>query len=117
MRDGFQIFVADGGKIAQLDAAVFRGGRTLPAIDGDLVAASGQTRRQLFGKRFEPAVARRNSAGTQNGHPHAYPGSRFATFGSGLFNLARCAPSLSRSAAAPAGSLVRTKTNWQCSRP
>ncbi len=56
VRQGVEIFVANGGKILQADAAIYRVFESLAAIDGDLVSARYQPGGKLFGEGFESAV-------------------------------------------------------------
>jgi len=82
VRQGVEVFVANGGKILQADAAIYRVFESLAAIDGDLVSARHQPGGDLFGEGFEPAVicgdaARAYQCDPQN-DAHAYIRADFA---------------------------------------
>ena len=60
--DGVEIFVADGGQIAEMNAAVSVLGMALAAVDGYVMAALDETDGNFFCKGLEAAVVGGNAA-------------------------------------------------------
>ena len=67
--DRVEVFVADGGKIREIDSQVGRR-RFFAAIDGNAMAPLHQSSGKFLRKRLEPAIRRGNSARTQDGDFH-----------------------------------------------
>ena len=70
MRDGIEIFVADGGQIFQPHAAIHGLRIALAAIDRHLMTAGREPRGEFLGKRFEAAVIGWNPSGAEQGDAH-----------------------------------------------
>lgn len=73
VEDGIEMFRADCRKNDDLDPLVLV--PRVPdivgsTVNGDIVAAGGQSDRELFGKRFKPAVVRRYSPRAEDGQLH-----------------------------------------------
>jgi hypothetical protein len=67
---GFEIFVAHGGQVLQVDAAPGADTGALAAIDGHIVTARHQARGELFGEGLKAAVVRGDAARTKNCNAH-----------------------------------------------
>jgi|SRR5580658_8827527 hypothetical protein len=72
MRQGVEVFVADGREVLQADAAIDRVLKSLPAIDGYLVSARCESGGKLFGEGFESPIISRDAAGAKQSDAHAY---------------------------------------------
>ena len=77
MRQGVEVFMANGRKILQADAAIYRVLESLAAIDGNLVSTRYQPGGDLFGEGFESTVirgdaARANRQSNPQSDGHAY---------------------------------------------
>ena len=73
MNDRVEVFVTDGGEDFQLHALIFELARTDvmgSTINGDVVTTRHESRRQMLGEGFEPAVVGRNSPCPQNRDAH-----------------------------------------------
>jgi len=70
MGEGFGVFVAEGGEVLEVDAAVGGGGVAIAAVDGDVVAAEDEPGGELFGEGFKAAVTGRDPTGPEDGNTH-----------------------------------------------
>ncbi len=78
MRQGVEIFVADGGQVLQADAAIDGFGEPLAAVDRHAVSARGQPGGELFGEGFESAVIGGNAARAEKGDAHDLQSARIS---------------------------------------
>ena len=63
MSDCVEVFVLNGGKVAEVDAAVLGVAAVAAAIDGDAMAALNQADRDFFGEGFKAAIVSRDASG------------------------------------------------------
>ena len=65
MRDGVEVFVADGWQVNQIDTMKLALRMTLPAVNRHLVSAADQPPAQFLGERLKAAVICGDAASTQ----------------------------------------------------
>jgi hypothetical protein len=65
MGNSVEIFVANGGQVAEMNPTVLFVHTASPAINGNVMATRNETGRDLFSKRFEAAIRGGDAAGAE----------------------------------------------------